>query len=230
MSVYETTINGRPLSSRAPVLPMLLVLGAVLVAGLAYLTFVRLPIWFPYSQVVVAFVLGLLLSLGLLTLLPANKLHSDATLLRHGFDQLHGAHSGGYATALATVIETHERARRVRAIAPGTQDEIKTLLMETADRFDALAKSLFYAPQELPRVQTVLSRSELVVEAIEGHGALRARAGDGNDQDVEASRAHLRSSIQSLHSALDSVEARAITSLLEQVEVASSTAETLLRR
>ncbi|MGP6085758.1 hypothetical protein [Antarctobacter jejuensis] len=228
MSVYETAASGRNVSSRAPLLPTLLILGAVLVAGLVYLTFVRLPIWFPYSHVIVAFVLGLLLSLGLLNLLPSQRLHSEATLLRHAFDQLHGAQSGRHATALATVIETHDRARRVRAIAPGTQEDIQTLLMQTADRFDALAKSLFYAPQELPRVQTVLSRSELVVEAIETHGALRARAGDG--KDVEASRAHLRSSIESLHAALDSVEARAITSLLEKVEVASSTAETLLRR
>lgn len=229
MTDYEAATSARSLSARTPVLPMLTALALVLVAGLAYLTFLRLPIWFPYSQAVVAVVLGFVLSLGLLMMMPAHWLHSEAALLRHAFDQLHGAQSGRYATALATVIETHERARRIRKIAPGTQDDIKALLLKTADRFDALAKSLFYAPQELPRVQTVLSRSELVVEAIETHGALRARAG-GDGKDVEASREHLRTSIQSLHDALDTLEARAITSLLEKVEVASSTAETLLRR
>jgi hypothetical protein len=229
MSVYEDAKRGGSLPNRVPMLPMVLALAVVLVAGLAFLTFVRLPLWFPGSHIAVAIVLGFGGALGTLMILPARWLHSEAALLRHAFDQLHGAQSGRYATALSTVIDTHDRARRVRRIAPGTQDDISALLLKTADRFDDLAKSLFYAPQELPKVQTVLSRSELVVEAIESHGALRARAGN-EGKDVEASRAHLRSSIESLHAALDTVEARAITSLLEQVEVASSTAETLLRR
>lgn len=229
MSTYDAAKTGGSLPNRTPVWPLVLTLAAVLVAGLVYLTFVRLPLWFPGAHIVVAVVLGFALSLGALMLLPARWLHSEAALLRHAFDQLHGAQAGRYATALATVIDTHDRARRTRRIAPGTQDDIAALLNKTADRFDTLAKSLFYAPQELPKVQTVLSRSELVVEAIESHGALRDRAG-GEGKDVEASRAHLRSSIESLHAALDTVEARAITSLLEKVEVASSTAETLLRR
>ncbi|MBY6161781.1 hypothetical protein KUV73_12910 [Mameliella alba] len=229
MSVYDRAASGGRLSSRAPVLPMLLVLGAVLVAGLAYLAFVRLPMPFPGAHVAVAVVLGLALSLGGLMLLPARALHSEAALLAHAFDALHGTQAGRHATALATVIDTHDRARRIRRIVPGTQQDIAELLTRTADRFDALARSLFYAPRELPKVQAVLARSDLVVEAIETHGALRARAG-GEGKDVEASRAHLRSSIESLHAALDGLEARAITSLLEKVEVASSTAETLLRR
>ncbi len=229
MSLHDLATRQGALPNRVPHRPLLLVLGAVLVAGLLYLTFVRLPLWFPGSHVVVAVLLGLGLSLGALMMMPARWFHSEAALLRHAFDHLHGAQAGRYATALATVIDTHDRARRIRRIAPVTQDDIAALLGRTADRFDAIAKSLFYAPHELPRVQTVLARSELVVEAIETHGALRARA-DGKGKDVEASRAHLRSSIESLHAALDTVEARAITSLLEQVEVASSTAETLLRR
>lgn len=229
MSLHENAARDGALHERAPRLPLLLTLGVVLLAGLAFLTFVRLPLWFPGAHIILAVVLGLALALGLLMVLPPRWLHSEATLLRHAFDQLHGAQSGRYGTALATVIETHGRARRVRQIAPSTQEDIAALLNKTADRFDTIAKSLFYAPQELPKVQTVLSRSELVVEAIETHGALRARAG-ADGQDVEASRAHLRSSIESLHDALDTVEARAITSLLEKVEVASSTAETLLRR
>ncbi|KHQ50857.1 hypothetical protein [Mameliella alba] len=229
MTMHDRVFSGDSLSARTPVLPMLLVLVVVLLAGLAYLAFVRLPLWFPGAHVVIAVVLGLALTLGALMLLPARMLHSEAALLSHAFDQLHGAQSGRHATALATVIETHDRARRIRRIVPGTQEDIAALLTRTADRFDALARSLFYAPGELPRVQAVLARSDLVVEAIETHGALRARTG-GDGKDVEASRAHLRTSIQSLHDALDGLEARAITSLLEKVEVASSTAETLLRR
>lgn len=229
MSALEQVLRGGGVPpSRRPWRPLLLMLGAVLAAGLAFLTFVRLPLFFPGFHVAAAAGLGLMLSLGALLMLPARWLHSEASLLRHAFDQMHGAQSGRFATALDTVIETHDRARRVRRVAPGTQDDIAALLTRTADRLDAIARSLFYAPQELSRVQTVLSRSDLVVEAIETHATLRARARDG--KDVNLSRAHLRSSIESLHSALDSVEARAVTALLEKVEVASSTAETLLRR
>lgn len=230
MSALEQMLRGGGgrLPTRVPLGPLLTVLGAVLAAGLAFLTFVRLPLYFPGFHVVAAVALGLMLSLGVLMMLPARWLHSEAALLRHAFDEMHGAQSGRFGTALETVIDTHERARRIRRIAPATQDDISALLNRTADRFDDIARSLFYAPQELSRVQTVLSRSELVVEAIETHGKLRARAREG--KDVDLSRAHLRSSIESLHDALDTVEARAITSLLEKVEVASSTAETLLRR
>jgi hypothetical protein len=229
MMLRESLTATGPLSERTPVLPMAALLTAVLAVGLVYVAVVPIPAWFPFAHVLLPAGVALMLALGLLAMMPARWLFSEAFLLRHAFNQMHGAGSGRYSTALATVIATHDKASRIRRIAPATQPDIRALLNGTADRFDQIARSLFYQPQELPRIQAVLSRAELVVEAIETHGDLRARAG-GAGKDVEVSRARLRSSLAALHDVLDDVDARAVASLLDKVDIASSTAETLLRR
>ena len=76
MTMHDRVFSGDSLSARTPVFPMLLVLVAVLLAGLGYLAFVHLPLWFPGAHVVIAVVLGLALTLGALMLLPARMLHS----------------------------------------------------------------------------------------------------------------------------------------------------------
>ncbi len=173
MMLRESLTATGPLSERTPVLPMAALLTAVLAVGLVYVAVVPIPAWFPFAHVLLPAGVALMLALGLLAMMPARWLFSEAFLLRHAFNQMHGAGSGRYSTALATVIATHDKASRIRRIAPATQPDIRALLNGTADRFDQIARSLFYQPQELPRIQAVLSRAELVVEAIETHGDLR---------------------------------------------------------
>jgi hypothetical protein len=209
-----------------PLRPLALVaLGGVL-AGLAFAETVRPPHLFPYSDAVFAGVLTLGLVLAGVLAFPDRWLHSDAVRLAHAFKVRHRTSDTMAAQALKSITGAHDRAARIRTVLPGFRDDLADRAGAMADQLDGVARVIFYSPETLPLFRAALTRSELVIEALEAHAKLRGLRGES--PEVARSRAALFDALQSLDDALVEVDTGRAAHLLARVETLSDTAETLL--
>ena len=93
---------------------------------------------------------------------------------------------------------------------------------------DAAAREIFYDPDALSVHRANLIRAELIEDSVTAHAALRKRNQGVVDDQIAQSREKVAAALTSLEGAFDAAEERAANILLTQVDVASSTAETLL--
>lgn len=197
---------------------------AALASAVFALTF-RLPLPFPGFAAVAAAALAALGTLALVAWMPRRWLWTEAERLRFAFQARHGL--GGVAAqgALETITAAHTRAMSLRQAAQAMREDVAEEVGALADRLDAAAREIFYVPDRRRALATVLNRSELIEEAAQAHAALRGR----NQAETEAaSREKLRTAMAALKGAFDQTDLLAAQGLLQEVEVASDVAETLL--
>lgn len=207
----------------APFLPALFAVGCVAAASL----FVNLPSLFPYSDAVVLGVVALIVALGLGLMLPDAWIYSDAQRLAHAFKAHHGVSGDRAEVALGAVASAHDAATRLRTADNGFRDDLKMAAGQAADRLDDVARLIFYKPDQLPKYQALVIRAESVIDAVEDHARVRARAVEASE--VATSRDLALSGLTSLQGALDASQQREVASILGRIEANVATAEMLLR-
>ena len=186
-----------------------------------------LPVPFPGATLVAAAALAFLGTLALAAWMPTGWLWYDAERLAQAFAARHDLGEEATKAALAAIVEAHDRAAMLRQAAPDFQEDLRANVTRAADRLDAVARDVFYTPKGLSRVRSLLTRSALIEEATLAHADLRKRTSE-DDPTAAASRESLWSATQALEEAFAALDLSAERKLLDQVETASSVAETLL--
>ena len=158
--------------------------------------------------------------------MPDHLLWTDAERLRHAFRQRHGVNDDAAGLALSTIVSTHDQAARLRKTARVMRPEMAEKVSGTADRLDAAAREIFYDPAQQRPLRPILARADLIEDAALAHARLRGRK---QEEAEDQSRIQLASAIASLDAALEQNDLIAARGLLQEVEVASSVAEQLLR-
>ena len=195
-------------------------------ASLAFVAFVRLPLPFPGFTAVVAAVLALFGTLALGAWLPAKWLWTDTERLTAAFMARHDIMDARAQSALHAISGAHGRAAVLREGAAEVAPELAERAAAMADRLDTAAREIFYDPNRLPSLRAIITRSELISDAMGTHRALRGRMGE-SDQTAQ-SRETLIGALDALDQAFEASDAATAERLLAEVEAASSTAESLL--
>ncbi|MEO0390706.1 MAG: hypothetical protein AAF218_07165 [Pseudomonadota bacterium] len=195
------------------------------VVAVAFALTVRLPLPFDGFAVLAAGAMAALGTLALCAWLPPQAMWTDAERLRLAFQARHGLGAASADQALATITTAHSRATTLRRAAGAMRGDMAAVITGLADRLDAAAREIFYIPDRQRGLRTVLTRSELIVDAATAHAALRARKSGAVE---DASRAKLKAAAEALDNAFDRSDLAAARGLLQEVEVASDVAERLL--
>lgn len=209
-----------------PGLTLWLCAGMSALFAVAFAWFVRLPLPFDGFAVLAAACLACLGTLSLVAIAPARWIWSEAEQLRMAFQARHGLTGTTAENVLDAIERAHLRAAVLREKAGHMRSDMAERVTATADRFDAAARELFYAPDRLRDLRAVLIRSELIEDAARAHASLRQRK---QAQTEDASRQKLLGAIEALDAAFDATDLMAARGLLAEVETASDVAETLLR-
>lgn len=201
-----------------------------LIAGLASLAFValvRLPLPFAGVTAVVAAGLAFLGALALGAWLPASWLWTDSERLTAAFKARHQIMDARAQSALHAIAGAHGRAAVLRDGAAEVAPDLAERAAAMADRLDTAAREIFYDPDRLPALRAIITRSELISDAMSAHMTLRGRMGADSDQTAQ-SREKLIGALSALDEAFEASDTAAGARLLAEVEAASSTAESLL--
>ncbi|MEM1274166.1 MAG: hypothetical protein AAGF88_10130 [Pseudomonadota bacterium] len=202
-------------------------LAAIVAVGFAL--FVRLPLPFDYFAAVVAALLALILTFAIGLAWPAGWIWTDAERIRHAFARRHGLSDTRATLALDAITKAHRQAEVLRRAAPDFVETLQTHARAVADRLDAAAREVFYDPDALQVHRKTLVRAALIEEAVAAHLQLRRRGQQyANSAQMEESRARVAAALDALDTAFDAAETKLADRLLQQVDVASATAETLL--
>ncbi|MEL7098836.1 MAG: hypothetical protein AAGM84_08420 [Pseudomonadota bacterium] len=186
----------------------------------------RLPLPFDGFAALVAASAAAFGTVTLVAWMPRRWVWSDAELLRQAFQARHGVTASAAGSALGAITQAHQRATALRGAAKVMRDDAAAQVIAVADRLDAAAHEIFYAPERHGALRAVLIRSELIEDAARAHAQLRAR----NQAETEAvSRGKLLAAVSALDAAFDTAELNAARGLLTKVEVASEVAESLLK-
>ncbi|MEL7459811.1 MAG: hypothetical protein AAFX45_13185 [Pseudomonadota bacterium] len=203
---------------------------AVLLVGAASFALTP-PRLFPYSDAVLLGGMAALLALGLGLTLPERWFYSDAERLAHAFKSHHGVSDDRAVVALRAVEAAHSAATRLRradtGVRGGFHPDLAAAAEQSANRLDDVARLIFYKPDQLPKYQALVIRAESVIDAVEDHAKLRARA--QNEAEIATSRDMANAGLSSLSDALDASQTREVAQILDRIEVNVATAETLLR-
>jgi len=186
----------------------------------------RMPLPFQGFAAFAAAGLAFLGTLTLVAWMPRGWVWSDAEQLRHAFQARHGGTDYAIDSALEAITTAHARARALRQSATTMRDDVAEKVSSVADRMDAAAREIFYAPDRHRDLRAILIRSELIEDAAKAHAALRRR---NQETTEDASRQKLLSAVDSLAAAFDQTELLVARGLLAEVEAASEVAETVLK-
>lgn len=201
------------------------------VLAVGFATTMRLPLPFVGFAAVAASAIAGTLTLSLTMLLPARWIWTDAERLRHAFAQRHKMSEQRSGNVLDAMTSAHARAENLRTNAALFAAPLAERAKEMADRLEDVARDLFYDPDTLSVHREALIRSELIEEAVLNHAVLRKRQrGQMNAPQVAQSRERVDAALTALQAAFDQNENRLADRLVQQVELSSETAETLLRR
>lgn len=200
-------------------------LAVVMVVSLSF--GLLLPSLFPYSDAVVLGLAAGALALGLGLMLPEGWMYSETARLAHAFKTYHGVSGDRAEVALSAVSGAHDAATRLRQADNGFRDDLAALAREAAGRLDDVARLIFYKPDQLPKYQALVIRAQSVIDAVEDHAKVRARA--VSDTEIAKSRDMAQAGLTRLHEALDASQHREVAAILGRIEANVATAETLLR-
>ncbi|MEL7462695.1 MAG: hypothetical protein AAFN79_01410 [Pseudomonadota bacterium] len=200
------------------------VVAAMASAGFAW--FARLPLPFDGFAAVAAACLALLAVPTVLAWMPPKWVWTDAERLRHAFQARHDVPDEVADSALAAIGGAHDRATALRGAAAAMRNDVAERVVAIADRMDAAAREIFYAPDAQRELSAVLIRSELIEDAAAAHASLRGRE---QTESEDASRGKLLTAVDALDAAFDERERRTARKLLNEVETASEVAEALLK-
>lgn len=201
----------------------------VVVLAVAFALLVRLPLPFEGFAAAVAAALAALFTFSLTLFLPAKWVWSDEERLVHAFRQRHKVSDDRAESALDAIRTAHRRAAKMRAVSRDFTESLRDRTDATADLLDAAALEVFYDPSSLPAHRANLIRSKLIEEAVDAHAELKRRGKTGTiETQLEQSRGRVAAALDSLDYAFQETEKRLANRLLTDVDVASSTAETLL--
>lgn len=196
-------------------------------AAIAYGALFRLPHFFPYSDVVILASLGGILSILPDMVFPDSLLHDPQVRLRHAFVQRHKVSQDRAEIALKAIERIQNHCDRLNAARENLSSELDEQIQNLTANLQDIAKLLFYEPQHLPTYQKVIIRSESAVEVAEGQSRLRKTK--ASEAEIVLYRAKVADSLNALQSALDHTEQRRINTILSDIDVSSSIAETLLQ-
>ncbi|MEL6517690.1 MAG: hypothetical protein AAFQ39_08235 [Pseudomonadota bacterium] len=204
--------------------------GLAVITAVAFALTVRLPLPFDGFAAVAAAGLAGLLTFTFGLFLPPHWLWTDAERLVHAFRARHEISDARAATALDAITTAHRRAAALREASADFTDALREQALKGADALDAAAREIFYDPNALSVHRANLIRAELIEDSVTAHAALKKRNQGVVDDQIAQSRDKVAAALTSLEGAFDAAEERAANILLTQVDVASSTAETLLAR
>jgi hypothetical protein len=201
-------------------------LPAVMTAGFAFT--VRLPHFFPYSDAAIVAGLFFLLSLSVFMMMPDSWLHSPAAILAHKIKVKHGMSDQGVVNAMKAIGELEHKAQRLHRALRHLSKEIKPKVAQAEQAFHDIATLISHNPREMRTFQTIIIRSEGVIEAVENQAKLRGRKSTPEEQ--AKGRTMVTDALNSLDDALSSVESAWVNQLLDQIDISSSTSQRLLSR
>lgn len=198
------------------------------VAAVTFVALAPLPLVFPGSSLVLAALLAGMATVSFAAWMPEHWLWSEDERLAHAFKSHHALTAQSAETALSAISEAHRRAENLRSAAQGFHPDLKPAVLSAADRLDASAREIFYDPSRLRALRAIVNRSELIEDATRAHKALRARS-KGQGATLTQSRETLLSALGALEEAFATSDLRVGKGHFDQVKIASSVAETLLR-
>lgn len=187
--------------------------------------FLRLPLPFDGFAVVFAAAVAFVGTLAISAWMPAKWVWSDAERLRLAFQLRHDLSEEAAQRALVAITDAHNRALQLRQFGKEMRADVQAQMDGVADRLDAAAREIFYAPERHRALRTVLVRSALIEDAASAHAGLRKR---GHEATEDAARDKLLAAIAALDAAFDQTDLLAAKGLLRDVAIASDVAERLL--
>lgn len=216
-----------PASARVG-LPLVLA-GAGALAGAVFASLVRLPSLFPGSDIVLVGGLTAALTLGLAMLLPDRLLYTLSERLRYGFEQRHDVSPDRAAAALATVQKALGQAATLRAADQGFAPDLAARVADTAARLEQIATAVYAEPAQVRRHQVVVTRADLIVEAVARHAALRGQ-GQADAAQVATARQIVNDALDGFAAVLDARDDTAVAEQIEGIETTAQVAQGLLDR
>lgn len=201
-------------------------LPAVITAGFAFT--MRLPHFFPYSDAAIIAGLFFILSLSVLMMLPDSWMHTPTSILAHKIKAKHGMSDQGVINAMKAIGELEHKAQRLHRSLRHLSKEIKPKVAQAEQAFHDIATLISHNPREMRTFQTIIIRSEGVIEAVENQAKLRGRKSTPEEQ--AKGRQMVTNALSALDDALGGVEAAWVNQLLDQIDISSSTSQRLLSR
>ena len=206
-------------------------LAVVIACAIAAFVFddMRLPHLFPWSSVVLPALLTGLLAIGIGCLLPEGLHYTRAERMR--LELYHATGLTGVASDRILGRITHARllAGRLRDAAEKMQDDAATVTVAAAEDLEELAHRLRQEPGRADAATTLISRAEVVVEAVESFVAFKSD-GRASVKDVTVARAKIMDSLMQMTDAADAVQTRLARQKLTDMEVAADVADGLFGR
>ncbi|MEM7189206.1 MAG: hypothetical protein AAF439_06315 [Pseudomonadota bacterium] len=205
---------------------------AVLIAcGIGVLLFdsMRLPAFFPWSGVVVPAVLTGLLAIGVGCVLPDGLHYTRIERMRLDLFNATGLTGASSERILGRITQATALASRLHDAAGQMQEETATVTVAAAEDLDILAQRLQQEPGRADAAANLISRAEIVVDAVESFVAYKTDAGAG-EQDIAAARAKIMDSLTQMSDAADAVQTRLARQKLTDMEVAADVADGLFGR
>lgn len=209
-------------------LPFTVAIAALLIV-LVYTSIFRLPHLFPGSDAALAGLLAFAVTLGIAFMLPEEWLYNRSERIRHAFITRHNISEDRATVSLQTIQKAVQHSEALSASDNGFAPELAARVKETAEDLEDIAKLLFEHPDQIRRKQALVTRADLVVDAVQKHAELRESKGIGPEKIAEA-RALVLATLERYSDALDAQEDSRIDSHMQGIETTTEVADGLLDR
>lgn len=203
--------------------------GVACLAGLWFADAAHPPDLFPYSSVAAPAALTALLALGLSLMLPDRLFMTKAERILSDLSKARGLTRETSARVAALIGEARQLAESLRAASPGLREDAARLAIAGAEDLEDLAERMIADPAFASTNSGLVSRSSMVIEAVDAFVALKADIGADEDE-VDAARAKIMESLKRLSEAADAAHGREARRQVLDIEVATEVADDLLRR
>lgn len=206
-------------------------LAATMAFALAALFFdaVRLPDLFPWSSAVVPAALTGLLAYGLGLLLPDGLYYTHAERMRLDLYTATGLTGTASQRVLNNVDQARNFASRLRHAATEMREDTAEMTVAAAEDLEDLADRLMAEPGRADSAITLISRANLVVDAVESFVAFKRDKG-ARESEIDAGRTRIIDSLSRMSETADAVHMRLARQKLTDLEVATDVAEGLFGR
>jgi light-regulated signal transduction histidine kinase (bacteriophytochrome) len=144
------------------------------------------------------------------------------------FRKDHGLSKSQSLVALSRIEKAEGLSRRLRASDNGFERELSGKVARAADHLAHVAEDLTRSPRDVRQYNTLISRADLVVEAVEKHAALRGARG-ATTEDVTEARRTVRRTLSHFLDVVETSQTDRIDAKLEILEVTTGVANDLLK-
>lgn len=210
-------------------LPVLAVAIVGAAAGLWAFDTLRPADLFPWSSVVIPAALTGIFTLGLAMMLPPALLFTPTERAEIALKAELARRPGLTPTVWKNIQEARDHAARLHAARPDLREDIAGLTEAAARDLETLADQLLEEPARAGAMVPLISRADLVVEAVETFVGLKSKPG-ADTATVDGAREKVAATLERMSLAAGAAQTRLARQKLVDLEVATEVADGLLHK